>query len=262
MNQQQSVLPESANLGADQPSSLRLISTLGLAGLISGLCLVGIYTITLPRIEANKARTLKEAVLQVLPGSVSMEELVWNGQGLIPVEQAGEASYTESIYAAYNRDGSLVGYAIPEDGAGFQDTIRLIYGYRPDSREIVGMRVLESRETPGLGDKIYKDQAFQENFRALSVSPEVVAVKHGSKNAPNQVDCITGATISSKAVVRILRQGNQTWLERIDKSASGTTENGKLPGVPGARNGEVSVPSAEPGIESRRPALPAGSQGR
>ena len=44
---------------------------------------------------------------------------------------------------------------------GYQDVIRiLLYGYSPEHQAIVGMRVLESRETPGLGDKIEKDPAF------------------------------------------------------------------------------------------------------
>ena len=77
------------------------------------------------------------------------------------------------------------------------------------------MEILESRETPGLGDKIYKDAAFVANFDDLSIEPEIVTVKRGTKSAPNQVDAITGATISAKAVVRIINQGNRLWLERL-----------------------------------------------
>jgi electron transport complex protein RnfG len=47
------------------------------------------------------------------------------------------------------------------------------------------------------------------------VDPEIVAVKKGTKTQPNQVDAITGATISSKAVVRIINEANQRWLERL-----------------------------------------------
>ncbi|MEW8139698.1 MAG: FMN-binding protein, partial [Candidatus Thiodiazotropha endolucinida] len=100
-------------------------------------------------------------------------------------------------------------------GPGFQDTIRLLYGYQPKQRKVVGMEILESRETPGLGDKIYKDAEFVSNFDALSVEPEIVTVKRGAKAAPNEVDAITGATISSKAVVRIINQANQQWLQRF-----------------------------------------------
>jgi len=104
-----------------------------------------------------------------------------------------------------------VGYAVPGAGAGFQDTIKLIYGYDPSRRVIVGMQVLDSRETPGLGDKIITDDEFLANFEALAIEPSMVAVKKGKKVNPNEVDSITGATISSEAVVKILNESSRQW---------------------------------------------------
>jgi Na+-translocating ferredoxin:NAD+ oxidoreductase RnfG subunit len=62
-----------------------------------------------------------------------------------------------------------------------------------------------SRETPGLGDKIYKDPKFVAEFHGLAVEPAIKLIK-GHGEAANEVDAITGATISSKAVVRIVNQ--------------------------------------------------------
>ena len=111
----------------------------------------------------------------------------------------------------------MLGYALTADGPGFQDTIGLLYGYLPDKRVIVGMEVLESRETPGLGDKIYKDADFKANFIELAVDPTIILVKKskGKKSAPNEVDAISGATISSKAVVRILNESVAKWNEKL-----------------------------------------------
>ena len=119
------------------------------------------------------------------------------------------------VYAAYRKDGAFAGYAIPGSGPGFQDTIALIYGYDPVRKRVIGMEVLESRETPGLGDKIFKDQHFVGEFKDLAVKPSIQVVKKGTGGAPNEVDGITGATISSKAVVRILNEANVLWLERL-----------------------------------------------
>jgi len=198
------------------PSSARLIITLSLAGFLSGLILVGVYEVTLPTITANKARELREAVFKVLPGVERMEAMAWINESLQVSEGDGEDSEIPTVYAGYDSEDALVGYAVPADGPGFQDTIRLLYGYKPDERLIVGMEVLDSRETPGLGDKIFKDQAFRDNFNALAVDPEVVAVKTGTKTEANQVDTITGATISSKAVVNIINTTNQQWLSRLE----------------------------------------------
>ena len=126
-----------------------------------------------------------------------------------------ESDDENTLYVGYDDKGKLIGYAISGKGPGFQDTIAILYGYKPDKRLIVGMEVLESRETPGLGDKIYKDADFQKNFKALAVEPSIILVKKGSKMVSNEVDAMTGATISSKAIVRILNKYNEKWLERL-----------------------------------------------
>jgi electron transport complex protein RnfG len=197
----------------NEPSSLRLVATLGLAGLLSGLIIVSVYEATLPAIEAYKALVLREAVFKVLPGVERMQRMVYEDDELVASEDETKAD--DAVFAGYNADGTLVGYAIPTAGPGFQDIISVLYGYLPDKRQVSGMEVLESRETPGLGDKIYKDLDFVANFDALAVDPEIVAVKKGTKTQPNQVDAITGATISSKAVVRIINEANRRWLERL-----------------------------------------------
>lgn len=194
----------------EQVSAFRLIATLGIAGLISGLTLVGVYELTLPIIEQNQAEAIERAVFKVLPGTETFKPLKWEGNKLLEVEK-GE------IYAGYSGD-SLIGYAIPAEGTGFQDVIKLIYGFNPETTQIVGLEILESKETPGLGDKIFKDADFVANFSELYVLPSIMPVSKGSKSNTNEVDCITGATISSKAVVKILNESNQVWLERLEGS--------------------------------------------
>jgi electron transport complex protein RnfG len=87
------------------------------------------------------------------------------------------------------------------------------------------MEVLESRETPGLGDKIQKDPAFLGRFRDLATAPRIELVK-GRASRPNEIDAISGATISSKAVVRILTDANERWLAplaRMSRARAGGT---------------------------------------
>lgn len=196
-----------------EPTSTRLVATLGFAGLLSGLIIVLVFEATLPTITAYKAKVLREAVFEVLPGIANMQRLVLQDGRLAPKDR--EEKDEEAVFGGYATDGRLVGYAIPSSGPGFQDTIALLYGYLPAERKVVGMEILQSRETPGLGDKIYKDAAFVANFDALSIEPQIVTVKKGAKAAANEVDAITGATISSKAVVRIINEGNARWLERL-----------------------------------------------
>ena len=53
---------------------------------------------------------------------------------------------------------------------GYQDVIRVLYGYSAEANAVIGLRVLESQETPGLGDKIETDAGFLANFERLDVS--------------------------------------------------------------------------------------------
>ncbi len=195
------------------PSSIRLVMTLAIAGLVSGVAIIGIYESTLPTITANKARELREAVFKVLPGVSQMQPLVYRQGKLVGVDEAGPDE--SAVYGGYDAGGKFVGYAIPGAGPGFQDTIGLLYGFDPVRKQVLGMEVLESRETPGLGDKIYKDMDFVDDFKALSIEPTIVAVKKGTKSQPNEVNSITGATISAKAVVRIINETHADWSARL-----------------------------------------------
>jgi electron transport complex protein RnfG len=198
------------------PGSLRLVLTLAVAGLLSGIAIIAIYEITLPTITANQARELREAVFKVLPGVGQMQQLVYRNGKLIV---SGERNKGETaIYAGYDSNGDFVGYAIPAAGPGYQDTISLLYGFVPGRALVVGMEILASRETPGLGDKIYKDAEFVASFGALAVEPEIVAVKSGTKSKRNEIDAITGATISSKAVVRIINEAHTEWSPRLPQA--------------------------------------------
>ena len=196
-----------------EPSSVRLALSLAFAGFISGMAIISVYEATLPTITENKARELRIAVFKVLPGVQRMETLQF-ADGKLTVRTA-EGADEDTVYAGYDTNDALVGYAVAGEGPGFQDTIKVLYGYMPEQRKVVGMEILDSRETPGLGDKIFKDLEFVANFDDLAVDPEIKAVKKGSKSAPNEVDAITGATISSKAVVRIINEARSRWDGRL-----------------------------------------------
>lgn len=204
------------------PSSFRLISTLGLAGFFSGVVLVGVYMITLPIIEANRAEALRKAIYNVLPGCHSYQTLELREGKLLAVQESeSEVKKTNKdeppkIFSGFNQAGELIGFAIPASGPGFQDVIGGIFGYDAPEKVIIGFEVLESKETPGLGDKIIKDERFKANFESLAVDPDIMAVKPGKKRNDNEVETITGATISSRAVIRLLQNGIDQWRPAIE----------------------------------------------
>jgi electron transport complex protein RnfG len=73
------------------------------------------------------------------------------------------------------------------------------------------MKVLEQVETPGLGTKIVEDPSnkenpfwFPEQFNGLQIFPQIDVVKNAKPSTPNEIQAISGATISSQAIARIL----------------------------------------------------------
>ncbi|MGD9339696.1 MAG: FMN-binding protein [Chromatiales bacterium] len=198
---------------AEQVSSARMVMAMAGIGILSGILLVATYIGTLPAIERNKAAALERAIFDVIPGGASKVTFARDGEQLRPLAE-GEAAAVR-YHAAYDEDGALAGVAIEAQGQGFADVLKVLYGYSPDCRCIVGFKVLESKETPGLGDKIETDSAFTANFEALDVSLDesggaianpIVFAKPGQKSQAWQIEGITGATISSKAVTRILHE--------------------------------------------------------
>ena len=69
---------------------------------------------------------------------------------------------------------------------------------------------------PGLGAEI-AGAKFQEQFKSLATEPPIEYVKGKPTNKPNQIEAITGATISSKAVVNIINKTVEQWLEKNEK---------------------------------------------
>ena len=189
----------------------KLAMTLAVAGALAGLLLVFVDQVTRPKIEAHRRAALRDAVKEVL----SIDPDAGDGSRIVSlrVEAAGfelepeaqyevDASTIDRVFLGYDASGAVRGFAIVHQQMGFQDVIRLIFGYDPRTETVLAMRVLESRETPGLGDKIEKDAAWVAMFD--DVKAPIVAVKSGERSAPDEVDTITGATISAKGVIDIV----------------------------------------------------------
>ena len=188
-------------------SSTRMILTLGSVGLVASILLVVTYTVTLPYIEANQAAYLLASIRDVLPEAETNVAWTIDGESV----SRDEATSGPRIFAGFTADSVLYGFAIEAQGQGYADVIRIIYGYRPDCACIIGMKVLESRETPGLGDKIGTDPAFRSNFDSLDVRIDdggIALIKQVGKSNPWEIDAISGATISSQAITDILNASN------------------------------------------------------
>jgi len=208
------------------PSTWHMYRAMVGIGSLCGLLIVTVFQLTRPVIERNKAEALQRAIFDVLPDARSSTTFRFDGNSRFVI--LGEEQTSDPlVYAGYDESQRLVGLAVEARGMGYQDVIRVLYGYSFAEDAIIGIHVLESKETPGLGDKIERDPAFLENFQRLDVSLSddltrivhpIEPVKHGNKERPWQVDGITGATISSIAIADMLSKSTAHWIPKIRQS--------------------------------------------
>ena len=194
-------------------------------GALCALLIVSVYEATAPRIRDNQEQFLRSAVSQVLPAARSNVAVELNSDGQL----AATVDISElPAFLGYDAGENLVGAAITAQGMGYQDNVRVLYAYSFDRRAITGMRVLDSKETPGLGDKVETEAHFLANFERLdaslatdgrSLAHPIVTVKQGEKTQPWEIDGITGATITSEAIGSILNESADVWVPVLEREA-------------------------------------------
>ncbi len=166
---------------------IKMILVLTSIALVSGLLLSYTYQSTKVDIERNKEIEKERAIKVVIPGTERFEEKVINVKN--------------SLLVAYDKDGNLIGYAMLTEGTGFQGPIKLMVGFDTTLSRITGMEVLENVETPGLGNRIVEDW-FKKQFKGR-LTP-IGYVKGKKPENPHNIQAISGATISSRSVVKIV----------------------------------------------------------
>ncbi len=171
--------------------TLKMVLVLTIIGIVSGLSLALVYRFADPLIRFQQLKRLKRAIFTVLPEAKDYRKEIKDGI---------------TIYRGLNSKNKPAGIAFEVKGPGFQGPIVLMVGVDNSLSKLLGMEVLESVETPGLGGKITSKE-FKDQFKGLSIKQKITYVKNRNPSTPKkpgQIDAITGATISSKSVVNML----------------------------------------------------------
>ena len=203
-----------------QTPSSSMIAVLTGISMLSGFLVVLTAQITAPMIAENQRIAIEKAIQQVVPGTVSNSKYrLLNGQ-LLPMEKGTKDPV---IYAGFDADNKLLGIAAEGGAQGYAGMVNILYGYDPKCECIKGFKVLKMAETPGLGDKIITDANFQANFpldarvsrEHIALANSIITVKNGSKKHDWEIDAISGATITSRAVGKALNQSAQKLLPEL-----------------------------------------------
>ena len=213
-----------APAGARDVRSWRLVALMAVAGAVAGLLIVTAYQVTLPKIQHHQGEVMQAAVLEVLKGPASFDTLYLHDGALVKALPPGtDPKGVEKIFLGRDARGTPVGFALSAVENGFQDPVTVMHGYDAATRKVVAMRVIANRETPGLGDKIVKDTAFVHGFEGAAV-PLVGVKPDRGKSGPGDVVMITGATISSRAVIRIINNAVARWQPLMDAYRDGEVQ--------------------------------------
>ena len=148
-----------------------------IVALISVALVTATDSITRDKIEEQKEQQIQSMLKEMFP---SMSEY----------------TFEDDIYTIYS-DGAGVGYAFLAVGKGYGGDIDILIGLE-DETTIKGITIISQSETPGLGSRI-AESSFASEFAGLNIGD--VALKQDG----GEIDAITGATISSGAVVDAVR---------------------------------------------------------
>jgi Na+-translocating ferredoxin:NAD+ oxidoreductase subunit G len=181
-------MEENNKTGKGITGVVRMIASLAVVGAVAGATLVLVYSYAMPRIKKNVSEETQKEIRNIFPEAGS-------------IDRTGE----KDVYRVTGKGGLPAGYAFVAEGNGYQGVIKLIVGVDTAMKAMKGMAVLESQETPGLGAEI-ASSPFLDQFKGLSLTHAIEYVKNKKPGQPYEIEAITGATISSRAVVNILNK--------------------------------------------------------
>ena len=196
---------------------IKMIVFVLVLGSVLTAALVSVDAFTDPYIKVNKIKKLQRSVLKA--AGIDYEE-----EGL-------DAVFTAKIKAiAYpdemqNEDAAAdakkrfyvttAGEVIFEyRGSGLWDEIYGAIAFKPDLETIKGITIIFQRETPGLGSRI-GDAEFLDQFKDKKAFPRIIIAPEGTASGENEVDGITGATLSCNAFEAILNSELQKYIPAI-----------------------------------------------
>ena len=152
-----------------------------------------------PRIRQNEINKRNQMVTMLLPAAkdfILVEEK-------IEIQSLQGKMEKVEIYKAVSAEDECVGWSFEAAGSGFADKIKLVIALDANFEKIAGFDVLSSNETPGFGDQIKYDN-YRDQFKGAPAEPlKLVTVGERGK-IDSEIVAISGATISSEAVVEIV----------------------------------------------------------
>ncbi len=166
-----------------------VVFILTLVASVCGFSLAFVFSLAEEKIEKNQKAYIERAIYNICKDCRRVEE-----------KKKGK-KIVYRLYGAKN----FIGYGYLVSGQGYQGKIKVFVVVDKNLEKLLGIEIIESSETPGLGAKI-NESFFKNQFRNLSLVVPLECVKR-KREKDNEIEAITSATISSRAVVNIVNKG-------------------------------------------------------
>lgn len=181
-----------------------------LLALVFGVALAFTEQSTASRIDQNRRRQIRE-----LAQKATLCELTYGDDGTpqfkielveLTTLKKEHGLWAYKVLPVGGPKPQCLGYAVVAEGIGW-DRLRILIGLSADLKQITGLEIVESRETPGLGQRIEED-AFRRQYKKPTDKP--LELVKGTPSGEYQVQALTGATISSTAVTNMVNDAVQS----------------------------------------------------
>ncbi len=187
----------------DSPSIAKNGLTLAAIAAVCTALVAATYQLTAERIVANEIALLEQSLEPALAGQF-YDSGVSESKLIVPQPHDLPGSDAAIIYRVYGEDEPVAALFVVSARDGFSGAIRLLIGV-DFSGTVTGVRILEHRETPGLGDKIESrrsDWIFQFDGHSLQ---DPAASGWAIRSDGGQFDQLTGASVTPRAVIKAIR---------------------------------------------------------
>jgi len=175
---------------------LKVGGILFFTSVVAATSLAAVYSVTKPRILKSRQEQFKAGLAIVLPGAAQ--------DAIFPVEKDNQVVFYKGFTSPDT--AQFVGYAYSGRAAGYSSIIETLVGV-DSTGKVIGIKVISQVETPGLGTKI-AEVKYGENLSWVQkqfIGKGAATCKVNKDGG--EINAITGATISSRAVAKGISEG-------------------------------------------------------
>ena len=195
-------------MAKSKSNAFRNISVLFVVALVSVALLAVLNQITKDKIADAEAQARNEVYQSVFTEAANFEEKEFN------YTPEDESLVVNTVLQAKNKSDENIGYVFDVTSKnGYGGDVQIAVGIK-NNGEVTAFKVIAASETPGLGAKSMEDE-YASQFSGLSAEAPIGFSKTGADRNNNEIDAISGATITTTATTNAVNAAIDMWNSQL-----------------------------------------------